>query len=229
MDKKRILMLGVASALVTIGGIILAVLLDQTGVTFGDGYTLNNTNATWEISVDMFRGRLWPLSLVYIIPGFIGIVGAFLQNKCMCVITCIFTMLSLLIAGLFAIITGLSLIVFIFSVGIVSENCKDEDDICKCRNPVDTFLYEYKDTPFKTCAHLEKLKALVTAILVFIILAWLAELMEFIFSCYFSCRTKAYKQNCEYLPQKTGGVVLSTQQPMLQGTDNKDYPLPTKV
>ncbi|BFZ25050.1 hypothetical protein BsWGS_28089 [Bradybaena similaris] len=222
MNKKRALMLGVTSGVVIVGGIIMAVLLSQLVATTAEG-NRDISDESWR-AVSSLSGAVAVFGLVYIVPGVIGLIAAFLQNKCLYVTTCIFTMISLVIMALVVLIAGLSLIALVISTGKISESCIDDviDGRCKCRTSSQS--YNYQDTPFRTCAYFEKMISIMIALALFIILAWVAAVAEFVIACYFSCRSQA----------SSGTVLMTTQQqPMLQtetrmgpppGYSQGDYP-----
>ncbi|CAG5128000.1 unnamed protein product, partial [Candidula unifasciata] len=190
MSKQRALNLGTTAAIVVVGGFIVAILLSQTAATFDEGRARNTTGVDTETSVPAVSGKVWIIGLVYIIPGVIGLAAAYVQNKCMYIATCIFAIISLLIMGLVAIISSMALLHLVFNQGIVSERCIDTDDRCRCRSDKRSYMDEYTPTHFKTCAYFEKFNSLATALFAFVVLAWSAEIMEFVFACYYTCRSK---------------------------------------
>ncbi|BFZ25053.1 hypothetical protein BsWGS_28092 [Bradybaena similaris] len=204
MNKQRVLMLGITAGVVIAGGIIMTVLLYQMVITRAEGQRGSAEDVNWK-RINNMSAVVSALGLVYIVPGLIGLIAAFVQNKCMYITTCIFTMICLLIMALVVLFAGFTLIVLIFHYGSISTHCINEDDTCQCRSNLDEDHFE--KTPFKACAYYEKFVALATALVVFIILTWIAVLFECVIAFYFTCRSKA-----------TPGAVMMTpqQQPFLQ-------------
>ncbi|BFZ25052.1 hypothetical protein BsWGS_28091 [Bradybaena similaris] len=207
MNKQRVLKLGITAGVVIAGGIIMSVLLYQMVITRAEGQRGSPDEGNWK-RINSISAVVSALGLVYIVPGLIGLIAAFVQNKCMYITTCIFTMICLLIMALVIVFGGFTIIVLIFRYGSISGHCIDEDDTCQCRSSLAVRSYSsYEKTAFKTCVYYEKFVALTTALIVVIILTWIAVLVEFVIACYFTCRSKA-----------TAGTVIMTpqQQPFLQ-------------
>ncbi|XP_005101695.1 uncharacterized protein LOC101852775 [Aplysia californica] len=222
MIKSRAIALGCVSALVVICGIILSILLHFMVVNLVEGYKDSLTFSTSENQYGSLKtvtqnNYIWVAGLVFIVPGVLGFIAAFVQNKCMLVTTCIFSMIFLLIMGLMFFFAGFAIVVLIMAVGSISEQCRDTYEGCQCLSQDSNgYSLEYSNTPFKTCDYFATLASLIIGILTIIVIAWVIMLAEFVLACYYACRSK---------PQSSQGVVYTpAQQPMM--APQGQYPPP---
>ncbi|GFR82593.1 hypothetical protein ElyMa_000630700 [Elysia marginata] len=227
MSKSRVLSLGILALLITIGGVVMCVLIHFMVDVLKKGYredALGTDNENWKQFKENSYSPVWAFGFAYIIPGVALFVAALVQNKAGYVTSAIIGLLALLLMGIFVLMAGLFLIVFIISIGAIEEHCEDTAYGCKCEVEDDSRYGSSSDsdslTPFSECHYFSTFASLIVALFVCIIVSWFLLLAAFIMAIYFSCRSPTNQPGTVYAP---------VQQPVYHasGKDQPQYPPPS--
>lgn len=207
MNKARALSLGITSGVVIACGILIAVLVYMLGMTIIDGYESETGTSSSDVDYSVLKsltGPYWLVALMYLVPGVLAFIAAFVQNKCVYIISCMLSILCVLIMGLALFMVAEPMAVVMLALYKYGKTCTDEaGNGCVCERS--DSIVEYSHTPFKECDYMHDAINLFIAVGVLIALAWLFLVVSFVITVVFACRSK----------QTHGAVYTPAQQPML--------------
>ncbi|XP_046548074.1 uncharacterized protein LOC124258044 [Haliotis rubra] len=174
---------GIISALVLACGItlcvLIAVLLKREIEIFND--VLSQIDGTY-IEPSFASIPVWLLGFAFIVPGLLGTISAFARFKCLYIVHMVFSILTLLIMGIF-------LIIGIIAIGaLVSTpppSCVQQGNICTCSNSYSTGSEIKFD-----CDLMTSVRGLGVGTSVMLVFGWIFTLVSTILSGILACRSE---------------------------------------
>ncbi|XP_067674115.1 uncharacterized protein [Haliotis asinina] len=195
---------GIISAIVLVFGIILSIVLSVL-LRKAEKFVVKEVNKQMDSSD--FRSQfhssdldsnsfayanapIWSLGFAYIVPGLIGCLSAFTQKKAAYITHMVFSIITLLVMGIFFIVGILAMAGLAVSH---PSQCTPLGQQCVCT----TGDFSSPATLDMTCDDIKSLYAMAVVIILVLVFAWILTLVSTILSGIMACRN-----------EPVGGVVI---------------------
>ncbi|XP_046546329.1 uncharacterized protein LOC124256372 [Haliotis rubra] len=185
---------GIISAIVLVFGIILSVVLSvllmkaekflvkevnkQMGDNYGSQFHSSDLDTN---SFSYANAPIWSLGFAYIVPGLIGCLSAFIQKKAAYITHMVFSIITLVVMGIFFIVGILAMAGLAVShpsqCTPLGEKCVCSPDDFSTPSPIDM-----------SCDDIKSLYAMVVVIILVLVFAWILTLVSTILSGILACR-----------------------------------------
>ncbi|XP_059171444.1 uncharacterized protein LOC131952688 [Physella acuta] len=219
MIKNRAVSLGCLSGFVIVGGIIFAVLL---AFPYDSSLVEVSNSRDWDAYKYVTLFPFWIFGFVFIVPGILGCIAAFVQNKCMYVTALVFGILAIITMAIIIIVLGVGIQGVNTVVQLFHTKCQTSEDKCVCSDEGETII-----TIHKPCEYFEQFSRIYIAMFVMNIVTWIVLFAEFVLCCYYTCCARDHSIPYVTMQPDFHGISVTqvTQQSSQSGV-NPTYMLP---